>query len=276
MKKLLSVALVSTLGFSASLTLMPYGSYINYTDSTKDNAKLAGIYGSYFKSKVKLEVDGEYLKINYKNSIPAYYQKDLTIVGHYYIGSNYDIHGGIHNIFIDQTNNPNNYQKVLFGGILYYKYLKYNFGADYYYSDYRGFDVKQITPKIGFNFGNYYSKIGSFYAEAKVNYIDISDKNKAGSKDDRYVNSDIKLSNYNGAWTTTLKTSLGKNSYKVGGDGFVVYNLGEEYKYSYGIDESYALSKNSSIKAQYSRSKFNETNKDGYSNTFLISYSHSF
>ena len=276
MKRLLSIALLASFGFSAGFTIMPYGSYIDYSGSLKDSAKLGGIYASYFKSPFKIETDGEFTKIKYNSSISNYYQRDLTLIGHYYIGYNYEIHAGVHNIFISQINNPDHYQKVLFGGVEYYKYLKYNTGVDYYYSDYRGFNVKQITPKVGFNFGNYYSNIGSFYAQVKVNYINISDKNKAASKDDKYLNTDLKLSNYQGPWTTTLKTSLGKNSYKVDDNGFVVYNLGEEYKYSYGIDMNYALSKKNSIKAGFTRSKFEENNKDGYSNTFLLSFATSF
>ncbi len=277
MKKFLSIALLASLGFSAEFTLMPYGSYIDYSGSVKNDAKLGGIYLSYFNSPFKLETDGEFLKINYNEGIANYYQRDLTFIGHYYIGDNYEVHAGIHNIFITQANNPDHYQKVLFGGVLYYKYLKYDTGIDYYYSDYNGFDVKQVTPKLGFYFGNYYSNMGSFYAEAKVNYINISDKTKAGTPDDNYWNTDLKLSNSQGPWTTTLKASLGKYAYKVADGGFVVYNLGDEYKYSYGVDVNYALSKQNSIKVGFTRSKFDESdNDDCYSNVFLVSFATSF
>ncbi len=276
MKKLLSIALLASLGFSAGFTVMPYGSYIDYSNSTKDYGYLGGVYASSYKFPFKTEIDGDFLKLKYKDGNPNYYQKDLTFVEHYYFGKNYEIHGGIHNIFISQSGNSNHYQKVLFGGILYYKYLKYNTGVDYYYSFYRNFHVQQITPKIGFNFGNYYSPEGSFYAQAKVNYIHISDKIKAGIPKDNYWNTDLKFSNSKGPWTTTLKASIGKNAYKIANGGFVVYNLGEEYKYSGGIDISYALNKTSALKVGYSRSKFEENNKNAYSNVFVASYISSF
>ena len=292
MKKLLSIALLASLGFSAGFTVMPYGSYINYSNSTKDYGSLGGIYTSIYKFPFKTEIDGEFLKLKYKNGTsdyyqkdlklkykngtPDYYQKDLTFAEHYYIGNNYEIHGGIHNIFINQANNPNHYQKVFFGGVLYYKYLKYNTGIDYYYSDYRGFNVQQITPKIGFRFGNYYSFEGSFYTQAQVNYIHISDKVKAGASDDNYWNTDLKLVNSKGPWATTLKVSLGDNAYKVANGGFVVYNLGEKYKYSAGLDISYYINKKSSVKVGYTRSKFEENNKNAYSNVYLASYALSF
>jgi len=275
MKKLLSIAALASLSFSATV-VMPYGSYIDYSKSTKDYGKLGGIYASFNKLPFKMEVDGEFLKLKYKNNTPNYYQRDLTFIGHYYFGENYEIHGGIHNISISQADNPDHYQKVLFGGILYYKYSKCNAGVDVFYSDYRGFDVKQLTPKVGFNFGNYYSNTGSFYAEMKVNYIKISNKESANANKEHYINTDLSLTNYQGPWSTTLKASLGKNAYKVANNGFVVYNLGEEYKYSYGIDVSYALSKKNALKVGFNRSKFEENGDDGYSNTFLASFITSF
>jgi len=277
MKKLLSIALLATFGFSAKITLMPYGSYIDYSNSVKDYGELGGVYGSIMTSPLKTEIDGEFLKLKYKDNTPNYYQRDLTFVEHYYFGNNYEIHGGVHNIFITQANNPDHYQKVLFGGVEYYKYLKCNTGIDYYYSDYRNFNVNQITPKFGFDFGNYYSPAGSFYAEAKINYIKISDETKAGTPTDHYLNTDLKLANYKGPWTTTINVSLGKNAYKVANGGFVVYNLGEEYKYSYGIDVNYALSKQNSVKVGFTRSRFDESgNNDCYSNVFLASFVTSF
>ena len=281
MKKLLSIALIASLGFSANLTIMPYGSYIDYTkNSVKDEAFDGGVYASCFKWPFKVELDGEYLKINYRNStfIPNYYEKDLTFVGHYFIGNHYQIKLGIRNMFIDQKYNSDDYDKVLIGGVSYYKYLKYNVGIDYYYSTYDGFHVSQITPKAGVYFGNYYSYMGSFYLNGDVNFINVSDKKAAGTKNNGYVNGDISLTNYQGPWATTIKGSIGVNTYKVANGGFVVYNLGEEYHYSYGLDVSYRLNKRSSFKIGYDRSKFKNTttNKKAFSNVYVASFTYSF
>jgi len=279
MKKLLSLAVLVSLGFAAEITFMPYGSYIDYSSSAlKDKGVVGGAYISYFNSPFKLELDGEATKITYKDkyNIPDWDQRDLTAVFHYYEGYNWDFKVGIHNIFIDQDNNDEHYDKVLMGGILYYQYLKYNAGVDYYYSDYYGFHVNQITPKVGFNFGNYYSSMGSFYAEAKLNYIKISDQNNAGVSTDHYVNTDLKLQNYQGKWMTELDGSFGRNAYKVANGGFVVYNLGEEYKYSVGVNVNYYFNKTTSFKVGFTRSKYDVDSNDAYSNIYLISLSKSF
>jgi len=277
MKKILSIALIAGFSMAADFTVMPYGAYINYSKNTaKDNAYTGGIYASCFSFPVKLELDAESTKIEYKNrfNIPDWNQQDVTVVGHYFLGKNWDLKIGMHNLFIDQKNNPDNYDKVYFGGILYYKYLKYNVGVDYYYSRYDNFHVNQVTPRFGVNFGNYYSEIGSFYFETKVNYIRIS--GTSGAKKDNYTNVDLKLQNYQGKWMTELHGNFGKNAYKVANDGFVVYNLGEEYKYSAGININYYISKTDSIKAGFDRSKFEENSKNAYSNVYTISYIKSF
>ena len=276
MKKLLSIALISSVGFSYTL-FMPYGSYVDYSKKiSKEKAYDGGVYLSYFKWPFKVELGGEYLDIKYKSSsnINDYIEKDATFVFNNYIGKNYLIKAGIRDMFVKQDSYDNN--KVWIAGILYYEYLKYNLGVDYYYSSYNNFNVKQFTPHFGFNFGNYYSDIGSFYLDTKVNFIKISNQIKANSRDDNYVDMDIALSNYKGPWTTTLKGTFGRSSYKVSNGGFVVYNLGDEYKYSFGLDISYRFNKFNTLTIGYKRDKFIQNNIDAFSNSYLLTYSLSF
>ncbi len=280
MKKILSIALLASLGFSANLTtskpkitIMPYAGYVNYTKSIKQNAAIGGLYASYFnKYLYKIETDIETTKINYKGITPKYNQTDLTAKVSHYFYNHYAIRAGVHNIFVSQTGNPNHYQKVVFGGLSYYKYLNYNIGVNYYYSFYKHFNVQQITPKIEFNFGNLDLPEGLFNAQIKINYIYISDKIKAGTQDNTYWNTDLKLSNTQGQWTTTFKASLGKNAYKVTNGGFVVYNLGEEYEHNFGLNFSYQINKNNSVNMGYSKAYFKENNKNAYSSIYTASY----
>jgi hypothetical protein len=275
MKKMFLLSVIAALSFAYSISVvMPYGSYIDYSGSSKDNAKLGGIYYSFYKWPVKIEMDGELLNISYKNNIPDWKQRDFTFKGNYYYKTNWVFSAGIHNIWTKQYENEYHYNKVFFGGIDYYKYLKYNIGADYYYSDYKGFNVYQITAKSGFNFGNYYSEIGSFYLEGKYNYIHISEKNIAS--DDTYNNFDLKLQNFKGPWTTTLKATLGKFAYKVSNDGFVVYNTGDEYKYGYELSVNYNIKKINNIKFSFERDKFETNSDDAFSNIYVLSYSRAF
>ena len=274
MKKLLSIAAVLATTLMAS-DVMPYGAFIDYSGSTtKDKAGLVGVYMSTTSSPFKLELDAEYVDIKYKDTTPNYKQTDLTVVGNYYYGKNYAYKIGIHNMFIDQKDNSDKYDNVVFAGATYYEYLKYNVGVDVYMSTYDNFKAYQISPKYGFNFGNYYAEDGAFYAEAKLNYIHIS---KSGyTSKTNYTDIDLKLENYKGPWATTISGSFGKNAYKVANGGFTVYNLGEDYKYSYGLAVKYSLDKVSSVKVSYNRSKFSQSGADSYSNVFLVSYLRAF
>ena len=276
MKKLLSIAVIVSLGVAADI--MPYGAYLDYSSNAlKDNGYVLGVYGSLLKKQYKFELDAEHTLIKYKNNtgLDDWKQTDLTFIANYYKGYNYAYKVGIHNIWTKQGGNSE-YDKVFILGGLYYQYLKYNAGADFYYSDYKDFNVYQFSPKVGINFGNYNSESGSFYAELKYNYIHIFDNVKAGTNKNKYSNFDFKLQNFKGPWTSSINLSLGKNAYKVANGGFVVYNLGEEYKYSAGVSIQYAINKDDNIKVSYSRSKYSNGAKNSYSNVYTLSYLRAF
>jgi len=272
MRRVIFTILAASVVYGGNLSV--YSGYLDYKDSVKKEGLLVGAYGSYLKYPFKLELDAEYLTIKYNYGLPDYKQLDITTVGHYFIGKNWDVKLGLHNIIIDQDDNPNNYDNIVFGGVLYYQPYKFNTGLDFYYSNYDDFKVYQISPKVGVNFGNYYSKIGSFYAEAQLNYIKPS---KSGyTPKDHYTNVDLKLTNYNGKWSTSLFGSVGKSAYKVANGGFSVYNLKEEYKYSYGASVAYSPKKDTNLKVTYVRSEFEENGKDAKSNLYMFNFAKTF
>jgi len=292
MKKIMLSSIIFS--FIGATTITPYISFIDYSkDTSKDNANVYGLYLSNFKTPYKIEIDAEYMTLNYKNS-PTYKQTDLTIILNYFKNNNYIYRAGIHNIFASNpetitryipgnmmtpstttttTKYNNTYDFVIFGGLTYYEYLKFNTKVDFYYSDYQHLNVYQISPSYGFNFGNYYSNIGSFYLQGKINFIKLSNSDAAPK--DNYVNVDVNFQNFKGPWTTTLKLSLGKSAYKVAEDGFVVYNLGDEYKSAYSLSVSKKLKNNDYITGGIEINTFEETK--GYeasSTTYLINYTH--
>jgi hypothetical protein len=274
MKKLTILAISAAYLFAAG-SVIPYGAYLKYSDkAVKDKGYVGGVYVSMFDKPFGLEMDGEHTLIKYKDKTPDWKQNDFTAIGHVYFGNNLAFKGGMHKMFIKQAGSPNETDKVYVGGITLYKYLKWDTGMDYYYSKYNGFDVKQYSPKVGYYFGDYYSPEGLYYVEAKINYIKIS---KSGiAPKDNYTNYDLKVVNSQGPWITTLKASLGKSAYKVDNGGFVVYNLGDEYKYNFSLGITYKTDKYDSIKFEYSRAKYDVTGGDAFVNAFLVSYTRAF
>jgi len=252
---------------------MPYIAYLDYTKSVKNYGLLGGVYYSSYQNKIKFEMDAEYLYLKYKKTNDTYKQADIIPKLTYY-NSNYDFKIGIHLMYINDTNNISSSNEIYFVGAEYYQYLKYNAGIDYFYSDYEDYDVHQFTPYFGFNFGDYYSQTGSFYFKTKMNYIHITKANIANKQN--YFNFDFYLTNYIKNYATTLKASIGKSAYKVDNGGFVVYNLGEEYKSSFGIDIKYTYNKVNTFGFSFNYSTFDEDNNNAHSIVYLLSYTRAF
>ncbi len=273
MKKIATSLALSISLFAGSNLFLPYGGYINYSGNTnRDDAAIAGIYLSSYKAPYKLEMAVEHMQITYQDATPKYKQNSVAGILHYYKGYNWDFRLGANVLFTKQGAEDET-QKVFIGGVTYYQGYNYNIATDIYYSDYKGFHVWQISPKAGKRLGQYNALWGSFYAQAGLDFIAVSDD---AAKQDSYTTFNAKLQNFNGPWTTTLEGSVGKNSYRIDKGGFVVYNLGEEYKYSYGVSVARALSAKSSLKLGFTRAKFDEAGNDAYSNVFVIAYTQSF
>jgi len=279
MRKLLLAGILSVSAMAAtSYTTSIYGGYIDYSGTTtKDEGSVGGIYLSAFESPWKVELDAEHTNIKYKSSIPKLKQTDLTAKINYYQGYNLAYNIGFH--YIDTTDKPTDEAKIYMAGILYYKTLKYNAGVDIYYSDYSNLSTSpklyQISPKAGFNFGNYSSAIGSFYAEAKIDYIAVSKNKDENNLKNSYTSVELTLNNYNGNFTTSISGWSGKRVYAVENNGFVVNNLNNEQKYGFKISENYKIDKAQSVKIEYAHTKF-EDNGDSKSNNIIANYSYSF
>ncbi|WP_457560205.1 hypothetical protein [Caminibacter sp.] len=282
MKKTALISIIATFALAKSITLMPFGAYLNYGGNTqKDYGYAGGLYLSYYdvipkyNSGMKWELNLEDDYIHYSGVTKDYRSLVTTVIANWYYGYNWAFKAGVNHQKINNSGSSE-HSNVYIGGINYYKYLKYNVGLDYYKTLYNKptetLNINQITPYFGFNFGNYYSKMGSFYAEMKLSYI-FSNKYLATKK--HYTTAEFYLTNYKGRFTTTLKASIGKNAYKVENGGFVFYNTGDEYKNSFGIDVAYALNKTSSLKLSYSHATFTDIG-NAHSDSIMLSYTKGF
>lgn len=278
MKKTITMlAIGATLALAkTSITAMPYSAYINYANSTKDDAYVVGLYSSFYNFPNKLEIGLENINIHYNNGLKDLDQNDLTAVYTRYIAKNYYAKAGVH--YINSDDKPTDEGIVGIIGINYYKYLKYNLGLDLYYSKYKNYAPKelkvlQIRPYAGINFGKYYSKMGSFYLEAEYNYIKPTDASLFGLKNS-YNSFGLKLTNYKGKFTTSIDAWTGKKVFAIDHGGFTVYNLGEVYKDGIDASVDYAFRPTTHLKLKYSYAKFVEGNKNAHSNTVAASLSH--
>jgi len=281
-KLLLATTLLGSLAMAqTSYSVMPYAGSINYSgDTVKDNGYVGGVYISAFHSPYKIELDAEHTTIKYKDNTPTLNQTDATGIIHYYQGYNLDYKLGMHHIW-GKDDKLTDKANIFIAGISYYKTLKYNAGMDIYYSNYNNLSTSpkiwQISPKAGINFGNYYSKFGSFYAQAKVDYISPATNKKENNLKSSYTSGELSLSNYKGPFTTTISGWLGKRVFAVENSGFIVNNLTSEQKGGAKVSESYKINKKTSVKAEYSYTKFKgDTTGDAHSSTYLASFNYNF
>jgi len=240
-------------------TISVYTGDLTYKNSDKKYTFISGIYSKLlFTDYSKWEFDLSGLKVKYKTK-DNYYEVDNTILYHYYSGLNWDYRIGIHNI-LSRQDGDNYYNKIFIGGISYYRVLDFNIGSNLYYGIFKN-NLKsyQISPKVGLFFSN-------FYLESKLNIIHL---NQNVNNRQNYLNIDLKLDIYLNKLTTSIVGNYGKNSYKVDNNGFIVYNLGDEYKYNYGAIIDYKINNNLNITFSYKRSCFIENNQNAYSNSYI-------
>jgi hypothetical protein len=281
MKKIFLVGtLFSSLLFANAsyYTSLPYLGYIKYTGTTaKKDGNVKGVYFSIFKSPWKVEFDVEGTTITYKDSTADLAQGDFSMFLTYYKGYNLAYNFGVH--YIDSTDLLTDGGQVYKLGMLCYKSYEWNKGIDVYYSNYTNLSTSpkliQISPKIGFNFGDYYSSIGSFYVETKIDYIKVLENQAINNLSKVYRSIDLTLNNYNGKFTTSFNGWVGKRSFAVENGGFIVNNIGDEQNGGFKIAEEYKVNKVQSFKLEYSYTKFKE-NGNSATRTYLLSFNYGF
>ncbi|NIV15597.1 MAG: hypothetical protein GWN62_31360, partial [Aliifodinibius sp.] len=219
---------------STRIDFLPYLSYWNYQDTfSKDHSLISGVYGYYgLGLRHVLESDIAYSRISYSGTGfmvgPRRFrsksinidQLDLTAAYTNYSFPNLKVRGGMHYIISDDSLTNNGF--VLFSGIHRYRANQYTVGLDVYgsfYSDYNP-DLKliQLTGQFGFYFGNYFTT-GSFFAQTKGYYINLSDKVSFG--DDQYASIEQSLSYFYKDVTLKAFFWTGFQVLGVQNDGFV-------------------------------------------------------
>jgi len=254
-----------------SVTLMPYGSYIKYSGSSKKRAYVVGLYSSLYHSSNKFELGLENTTIMYNSGWKDYDQRDVTAIYTHYFGKHFLAKAGVHYIDTDKSSS-----KHFTAGVNYYK-MRYNVGLDSYYSNYKSLLAKplkilQFKPYIGLNFPK--SRWGSFYIEADYNYIKPLHVQKMALKKS-YRSVGVKLSHKKGKLTTSVGGWIGKRAFSVEDGGFTVYNSSTLYTKGFYVSADYAVKPKTHIKLKDSYVQFKENGKKGHSNTVTTSLLHS-
>jgi len=278
--KIIFLGLMVSLMLHAESNMMVYGGSLDYSDSSKDDGWFAGAYFKQSWSANSLELAYDRTEISYVDAnVSNLKQNDFTVIWTHYLGDNYLTRFGGH--YIDSNDDPSDEGFSVYAGLKYFDGYFFDAGVDLYYSNYtnyvsedlmtKGLDVIQIEPSVGFSFGDYSGSIGSFYTKIYYDYIRPDNDGFSRLRND-YHSAGLLLTNFNGKWTTVLGGWIGKQVFAVRKEGFVVYNLSEEYKGGAEISVHYAFSGQLGIKVQYGYGKFKEINYDDASSDALSGF----
>ncbi len=289
MKKLalsiMSVSLVigSSYAIPMKFSTSIYSAGLSYDKSlTKDDGYVVGVYGYWgIGLQHSLEFGLDYTHINYKNNQPDLDQTDLTFIYTNYSFNKTKLKIGFH--YIDSDDKLSDGGTTVILGFDKYEPYRWNAGVDLFYTKYndyinlngsKGLDVYQITPKVGFYFGDYY-KYGSFYLETLATYIKHSDDVGFGKS---FVSLEERINYYIKKFAFTLSVWGGKRSFFVDNGGFVVYNLQEKYKYGVSFKAGYSFNQRLGVSATVGYQKFKEINnpKDVKIMSYVLNLGYSF
>ncbi len=263
--------------------VLPYFSFTNYSSTfQKEYALTSGLYGYYgYGLKHSFEGDVSYTAIHYANltqvinnqifSSPSFNinQADVTFIYTNYQLTNLNWRAGAHAIFSDDALTNNGF--ILFSGLKRYRSNYYNVAIDVYgsfYNDYSpNLKVLQVDGTFGFYFGNYFTT-GSFYAETKGSYIELSENVGFGSKQFPSVKQSLFF--YRKKFTLEAFLWTGFQVFAVTNNGFIVFNLAEKHLGALGGSIKYEFNNKASLKLKITHGRFKELGLDNISKSFTI------
>jgi len=275
MKKIvLSIALLGSLAMAqTNYTFIPSGKVSTYSgDTDKDYATSAGIYFSGYENSYETIIGAEGKRVVYKNESlnDDISQTDITGMLKLNVIDNFNAKIGIHHIV--STDDLTDGGNTFIGGIKLNS-NSLNLGLNVYYTNYDNLvnlDITQLSPEVGFNFGNNSFKI-------KGDFINIENNDKVGLKDS-YSSTEVTFKNQTGIFGTTLSGWLGKRIFAVSNNGFTVNNISDKEKGGVYISENIHLDNISSLEIGYSYTKLEgiKSGDDASKNSVNIAYIYKF
>jgi len=258
--------------FASPSTFTPFYGSTTFSNSEKKEAKNYGVY--YKGENFKTVVEKQAIKYNNDSNSSNFTQTNYSVQYNIDIENDIDVYTTLNYIQSSNTKYSGIYS-VLLGSKK--KFDSFTFGLNLSYSDYNNVSVKsvkQISPYIGFSFGDYNSLMGNFYT--KIIYDTISlDSNLLGLKKDystysvSLTHSKRNFQNFVGYW---FKDHL----FALRDDGLTIQNFEEIYENALSISSKYNFSPFTSLQISFIQKDFHvigQQTKSKLKNTMLFLYS---
>jgi len=262
MKKLILFLLLAvgiTKLLASDSTLIPYLSQTDYSDGSKSDSTIGGLYYRYSTATHTYELGFEKIALKFNDSNTSdLKQDDITFVYSYQMDKNYKLKTGLHYILSNES--YINKTTIFLLGLGYIEKKSFKLGANLaislYSSSALASKIIQLKPYYGFTYGERNSVMGKFYT--KFNMYIIHPKEITTSLKHTYYSYELELNHSKGNFTNKVSGWIGEQLYALRDNGFTVYNLNEEHNGGFSISSRYSINSDIGLKLAYVYEDFNE------------------
>ncbi len=247
--KLILVVLtfVSSLHSQNTFDVVPYYVPIFYSDSEfRENSFVVGSYFGYQAGiNDKFEAAVDYSQLKYINDV-SFDQYDFTFIYKNFSIREWELKLGGHYIKADDAQSDGSF--ALIGGLHRYRFNKFRFGLDTYYSFYNNYSpelkIFQITPALRLTFAK--SRLQGIYLESKVYYILLNEQLTFDS--DAMLSFEQSVTYYTPKYSLKFYGWIGEQLFALRENGFVMNNVVELHKGGLGSTLTFFPSEKFSVK----------------------------
>lgn len=252
-------------------TLSPFIGSTNYYTSDKDKAYNLGIY---FKSKdIKAVLENKKTIYSSDSNLSDFSQLSFAAKYDFYNKNDLNAYTTI-NLIHSSNSEYNGISSILVG--LNKELRIFTLGTNLSYSHYSNTYVKsviQVSPYIGFSFGDYKSLMGNFYT--KIIFDSISpDSNVGGIKKD-YSTYALSITHNKNNFQTLFEYWFKDHIFALHDDGLTIQNYEEVYENSLSLSVLYKFSYNMSFQLSYIKKDYrdyDEQSKSKLKNYMMFLY----
>ncbi len=259
-------------------TLAPYLAMVEFSDTEdKQSAVNLGMYGYYGWDTHSLEADLGLTTFSYTRQDTiftrggrystqpiTFTQQDLTLVYSNYSLKNWKFRTGLH--YLSTPDADSDGSLALIGGIGYFRPYYYNIDLDGYYLMMPNQTVMQLSPRVGYLFGDYFS-YGSFQIRLGADLIRHEDATVFEDSD--FYSGIGELYYYKGKLTASFKVDYGLQYLGLKNNGFLLMYAEERFTASYVAGIEYGISKRSTLMSSVTYRSFNEADNPQQTSTSL-------
>lgn len=269
LNSIITILITLTVSVHADSYIIPFYGATNYTDSKKDSSTNYGLY--YQSQNFKAMVERKDIEFRSDNNLTNFTQTNMALGYNYELSNTLDLYAALHYISSSRNSFDGAYA-LLIGAKKQFNSFLLGLNYSYSYYDQNIVDtVGQVTPYIGFSYGDYKSLMGSYYIKITGDYIYLDEKTLSSD----YIVAGISITQNKGSFQNSISYFGGDHIFALRNDGMSMQNLLEIYDSSISISSKYNFSDTTALQLSFIRKDFieyKETAKSKSESTLVFLY----